>query len=38
MVETFDAVAVDMETSAIAHVCFINEMPSLSIRGIGKLE
>ena len=37
IVETFDAVAVDMETSAIAHVCFINEIPFLSIRGISDL-
>lgn len=37
IIETFDAVAVDMETSAIAHTCFINDMPFLSIRGISDL-
>lgn len=37
LIETFDAVAVDMETSAIAHTCFINDMPFLSIRGISDL-
>lgn len=37
IVDTFDAVAVDMETSAIAHTCFINDLPFLSIRGISDL-
>lgn len=37
IIDTFNAVAVDMETSAIAHTCFINTVPFIAIRGISDL-
>lgn len=37
LVEQFDAVAVDMESAAIAQVCMLNGVPFLSVRGISDL-
>lgn len=32
--KTFHPLAVDMETAAIAHVCYVNEIPFLAVRTI----
>ncbi len=37
IITTFGAAAVDMESSAIAHACYINELPFMAIRGISDL-
>lgn len=37
IIKAFGAVAVDMESSAIAHVSFINNVPFVAIRGISDL-
>lgn len=37
IIEKFNAVAVDMESSAIAHTCFINEMPFVAMRCISDM-
>lgn len=37
IIEKFGAIAVDMESSAIAHTCFINNIPFVAIRGISDL-
>lgn len=37
IIEEFGAVAVDMESSAIAHCCYINQLPFMAIRGVSDL-
>lgn len=37
IIDKFQAIAVDMETSAMAHTCFINDIPFISLRGISDL-
>ena len=34
IIDCFGAICVDMETAAIAHVCYVNEIPFLAVRGI----
>lgn len=37
IIKTFQPIAVDMETSSIAHCCYINEQPFIALRGISDL-
>ena len=37
IIETFNPLLVDMETSSMAHCCLINEVPFISLRGISDL-
>lgn len=37
IIRDFEASAVDMESSAIAHCCYINQLPFMAIRGISDL-
>lgn len=37
IIETFDPLLVDMETSSMAHCCYINEVPFISIRSVSDL-